>query len=184
MTSISGYSAPGYQTLYDQLLYSLRNPDIVNLASNKTVYVSGYKNNTIFYNATYGLYNNYTAPGEYNITFSAPYDGYLIWYVQRTNAPIFTYGITSNSNSSAFIECPNGCAIYNITPGVAAHGISGFADTPAANTTFYHFIPVLRGNVTFSIENFNNYPISITFSLTYVGDRYSNETQLTTNYSS
>lgn len=183
-TSTPSYGGSNYQASYNQLLSNLKNPDVVQLASAKTVLVPGYQNNTVFYNATYGLYNNYTVSGNYNITFTAPYDGYLILYVQKTNAPIFTYGFYSNSNSSAFIECPNGCATYNVTPGVAAQGISGFSDSPAANTTFYHFIPVLRGNETFSIQNDNNYPISITFSLTYVEDKYSNETPLTTNYSS
>lgn len=176
-------SSYNYQTQYNQLLSTLQNPDIVHLASNKTVTVPSYTNNTAFYNSTYGIYNNYTTDGLYNITINAPYDGYLILYVQKTSAPIFTYGFSSNTNNSDTIYCYDGCPNYTFTSGVLAKGVSGFSDTPAGNTTFYHFIPVLRGQGTFSIDNANNYPISITFSLTYVGDKDSNMTPLTVNYS-
>ena len=153
------------------------------LYSNQTITVPAYTNNTVFYNSTYGTYNNYTLGGNYNITFDAPYDGYLIVYIQQTSAPIFTYGFTYNSNASGVAFCPAGCNVYNLTSGAAIKGISGFAVTPALNSTFYHFIPVLRGNETFSFQNFNPYPITLTFSLTYVGDEYPNATPLTLNYS-
>lgn len=158
-------------------------PYVRNLYSNYTITIPGYTNNTVFYNSTYGLYNNYTSDGEYNITFYAPYDGYLILYVQKTNAPILTYGFDSNSNASSYVYCYGGCQQYNLTSGIVASGISGFSDTPAVNATFYHFVPLLRGNETFIFQNGNEYPISITFSLTYVGDEYSNLTPLTINYS-
>lgn len=179
-TTVPGYN---YQAQYNQLLSSLQNPDIVHLASNKTITVPGYSNNTVFYNSTYGLYNNYTIDGQYNITFKAPYDGYLILYVQKTNAPVETFGISSNSNSSAYIECYGGCKNFTYTSGEIVKGLSGFTDTPADNTTFYHFYPVLRGQENFSFDNGNRYPISITYSLTYIGDNKSNLTPLTINYS-
>lgn len=180
-TTIS--NSNNYQSQYNQLLSSLQNPDIVHLASNKTITVPGYQSNYVFYNYTYGLYNNYTIDGTYNITFKAPYDGYLILYIQHTNAPVLSYGITTNSNSSAYIYCYGGCPSYNYSSGSVEKGISGFTDSPADNATFYHFYPVLRGQENFSFDNGNEYPIQITYSLTYVGDNKSNLTPLTTNYS-
>lgn len=172
-----------YQNQYNQLMSSLQNPYIEHLATNKTIEVSGYSNNTVFYNYTYGLYNNYTIDGTYNISFKAPYDGYLILYVQKTNAPVGTFGISANSNSSAFIECYGGCQNFTYASGEIVKGLAGFTDTPSDNATFYHFYPVLRGQENFSFDNGNRYPISITYSLTYIGDNKSNLTPLTINYS-
>ena len=166
-----------------QIRVNERTPIIKQLYQNYTITVPAYQSNYVFYNSTYNLYNNYTISGLYNISFYAPYDGYLILYVQHTNAPIDTYGISSNSNSSDFIECYGGCPYFNLTGGGVEKGLSGFSDTPADNATFYHFLPVLRGQQNFSFQNDNNYPIQVTFSLTYVGDNNTNLVPLTINYS-
>ncbi len=162
---------------------TIATPYIDNLYQNYTITVPGYQSNLVFYNYSYDTYNNYTISGDYNITFNAPYDGYLVLYIQSTTAPIFTYGFESNSNASQSVYCYGGCPTHYLTSGDVERGISGFADTPAYNSTFYHYVPVLRGINTFKFQNNNNYPIFITFSLTYVGDEYPNLAPLTINHS-
>jgi len=179
-----------YTTLngkYSNLMYNASNPYIKVLYSNQTVTIPKYTESYQFYNSTYNLYNNYTIEGAYNITFTAPYDGYLLLYVNNTSSPIGTYGIEANSNVSSFEyyynDCPNGyCVIQATVSGETQNlkGSAGFLETPDKNQSFWEVIPILRGNIHISLDNLNNFPITMKFSLTYYGDRESNNIQVVT----
>jgi hypothetical protein len=147
------------------------------------------------------IYNNLTIGSYVNQTFSFPNDGYLIIKIESVldaNNPsiyptIGTFGIASYSEEminyytiSSYYQVNALC--FNATTGgystcpVSKPSNNGFSFYPL-NSSATYMIPVSRGNEKISFGNFNQYPISISFKLTYVGLRYSNLTSISTNYS-
>lgn len=171
-----------------QIQNNQRTPIITNIYSDMAITVpSTNESQSIqFYNYTYNLYNNYTTNGGYNLTFNVPYDGYIIVHILNSDAPPGTWSFGANSNASSYEYYTS----YYITPIVInTNGVpplkptAGFSVVPDRNTSFSQIIPVLRGLVKFNFQNTNNYPISVQFSITYVGENYTNLIPLTVNYS-
>ena len=181
---------------YNGILYNLSNPYTKVLYNEKQITVPKYVESYPFYNSEYDLYNNYTVQGTYNMTFSVPNDGYIIIDIQNISAvgynplpAIGTYGIQIFSNSIETYyahEFKNVTCTYSLYYGYScpqSRAIdTGFSTYPL-NYSATYFAPVSRGQVNMSFLNGNNYPISVTFTVTYVGERYSNMTPISENYS-
>ena len=171
-----------------QIKTNQRNPYTKTIYPNMTIIIPAINNSATiaFYNSTYNLYNNYTENGWYNSSFKVPYDGYLILYIHSVDAPAGTWSFSANSNSSGYeYYFFSTYATQTIYPQgyESLKPTAGFDVVPDRNTSFYQIIPILRGNDSFSFQNTNNYPISINFSLVYVGENYSDLTPISINYS-
>ena len=170
-----------------------RTPMVTHPYQNKELIVPALTNSIQFYNSTYNLYNNYTVASSQNYTLNFKYDGYLIINIQnvsdeynnKTQPAVGTFGIQVYSQSLevyysyinsyivpiACVFCRNNNAI-NL----------GWAFYPE-NYSATYLAPVKYGNVTLSFTNTNNYPIKVNFSVTYVGENYTNLIPITSNYS-
>ncbi len=146
------------------------------------------------------LYNNYTVGSYDNLTFSFPNDGYLILKVSavfdannQDIAPVagtFTVGAYPSATDEYYAtgtRIPTDTLCQNATTGgysacpVQKATTTGFGLYPL-NASATYLIPVSRGNEILSLGNFNQYPITMVFNLTYVGIRYSNLTRISENY--
>jgi len=58
---------------------------------------------------------------------------------------------------------------------------AGWESTPNSTISFYQIIPLVRGNNKFTLQNLNNKGAHITFSLTYIADKYSNMSSISVN---
>jgi len=191
----SNYSSLQYN--YTKLQNNIANPYIKQIYVNKNIVIPHYVASCPFYNSQYDLYNNYTISGVYNMSLNLPNDGYIIIRITNvsihdtnTPPPIGTYGIQIYLESlepyySTYIKplvtCTystyTGYSCPNIKPTVTGWGLY------PANYSATYLAPVSRGIVNISLTNGNSYPINMTFSVTYVGERYSNLTQINVNYS-
>ena len=177
------YSLNNISAQYNSLVNKIQNPDIINLASNETFIVPKRTLSIPFYNYTYGYYN-YTVSGNYYLNFTAPYDGYLLLYLNTTSAHNGTYDfqVASNTSRIFFYKVPYHPEIitlpcfYNCPPSYLPYpATSGYTEAP--NTTQALFIiPVMRGKASFEIQNGNPYAIDVIFSLQYVGEPFANYT--------
>ncbi len=173
-----------------------RTPIVTTLYSNDQITLLPLNSSIQFYNSTYGLYNNYTTASFQNFTFNVKYDGYIIINIQNvlqqysSNPPqIGTFGVQVHSQSietyySSIIRVPT--CTYTV-------GYGSYCPNEKAITLGYglypvnysasYLAPVSRGNTTISFSNFNNYPLNLEFSVTYVGENDTNLIPLTENYS-
>ncbi len=187
------------QNLTSQLQNIQKNqktPIIANIYQNKEVVLPPFTNSIEFYNSTYNLYNNYTTPSSQNYTFNVKYNGYLIIKIQNISEqyfnikpPIGSFALQVYSQSlTKYIQ-------YNI-PAPTCSYIQGYGYYCSNNTavdlgwTLYpqnysakYLAPVEYGNVTITLTNTNNYPIQMDFSVTYVGENYTNLMPIILNYS-
>jgi len=186
------------QSNYSSLEYNLSHPYIKQLYNNSVVvphYAASYR----FYNATYGLYNNYTTAGTYNVSFNVPNDGYFIIEINNVTSSLHgniqsplvgTYGVQIYSDDLSTyytrIIKPFVCtfSIYGGTYNcpTSRPTITGWGLYPL-NYSATYLAPVSRGIVNISLTNYNSYPINMAFSVTYIGIKYTNMTPITANYS-
>ncbi len=179
-----------------QIQTNQKTPIVTTIYSNDQITLAPLNSSVQFYNSTYNLYNNYTVVSSQNFTFNEKYDGYLIINIENivdrySNATpaIGTFGVQVYSQSienyySSSIRVP--ICTYTISYGYYCPNQKaialGFGFYPVNYSTTY-FAPVSRGNTTISFTNSNNYPINIQFSITYVGENYTNLIPITENYS-
>jgi hypothetical protein len=173
-----------YKTLnssYLQLKSNLSSP-YVRLEYNGSFTVPGYSQNFVFYNSSYGLYNNYTIPGIYNLTFNLPYFGYLIINLNRFSASSTYEGFCVYSNNTAKYLSPSQVSITPFGSG-PIRAITSDCYAPDLNYSESFIVPVPYGNTTISFEDLSRFSATYNVSITYVGIRYSNMTDITFNYS-
>lgn len=146
-------------------------------------------------------YNNLTTAGSYNETFPLPNDGYLILTIQSVSEEynpniqpeVGTFGVDSYSASILNYTlsgelypikyCQSDNAYETVSECSSDKPITdGFTEYPS-NLSATYLMPVSRGNEKLTFSNYNEYPITIQYTLTYVGFRYSNLTQISANYS-
>ena len=179
------------QSKFSSFKYNLSNPSIKTIYENKTIVIQPRQDNYIFYNSTYNLYNNYSIASDYNLSFTVPNDGYIIIKLNNISEedyphlrPLFgTYGIsvfpisleTYLSYPSVRL-CPAG---YYCAPQKAED--LGWGLYPINSSSTY-MAPVSRGFINITITNYNTYPLNVNFSVIYVGEHYTNMTQININY--
>lgn len=198
-TTVNQYSNSQYQNLSSQLQEiqnNQRTPIVTNIYQNKQITLSSLNSSTQFYNSTYNLYNNYTVASMQNYTLNFKYNGYLIINIQNVSEQyssvkpaVGTFGVQVYSLS---LE-----TYYSyVIPAVTCSYITGYGEYCPNNKAIAlgwglypenysasYLAPVGYGNVTISFTNSNNYPINIDFSVTYVGENYTNLIPITSNYS-
>jgi hypothetical protein len=166
---------------YLQLKSNLSSPYIKSLY-NGSFAVPGYSTNFVFYNSTYGLYNNYTLAGTYNLTFNLPYFGYLIIDLNNFSAHSEYEGFCVYSNSTAKYLSPLHLTIIPFGSG-PTRAVTSDCYAPDLNYSESFIVPVPYGNTTLSFEDLSKFPATYNVSITYVGIRYSNMTDINFNYS-
>ncbi len=178
------------QNSYSSIKANLSSPEIKQLF-NMQVTVPSYLESYPFYNAQYGLYNNYTIAGTYNTSFNVANDGYLIIRLISISSPsgispqTGSYGIQvySQTLDTYYSYALSPCKYY-LSGGLECNKatILGWGLYPVNSSSTY-LAPVSRGLVNISLTNDNKYPITMNLSITYVGTRYSNMTPVSINYS-
>ena len=165
---------------YQQLRSDLTLP-YVKLLYNGSFTVPGYSENYVFYNSTYGLYNNYTLAGIYNLTFNLPYFGYLIINLNNFSASSDYEGFCIYSNSTAKYMSPFHLTV-NPFSSELIKAITSDCYAPDLNYSESFTVPIPYGNTTISFEDLSALPATYSVSITYVGIRYSNITNISFNY--
>jgi hypothetical protein len=166
---------------YLQLKSNLASPYIKSLY-NGSFTVPGYSTNFVFYNSTYGLYNNYTLAGIYNLTFNLPYFGYLIISLNNFSAPSDYEGFCVYPNSTEKYMSPFHLTI-NPFSSEPTRAVTSDCYAPDLNYSESFIVPVPYGNTTISFEDLSEFPATYSISIIYVGIRYSNMTSISFNYS-
>ncbi len=173
-----------YTTLnssYQRLKSNLTSP-YVKLLYNGSFTVPGYSENYVFYNSTYGLYNNYTIAGIYNLTFNLPYFGYLIIDLRNFSLASEYAGFCIYSNSTAKYLSPFHLTI-NPFSSEPVRAVASDCYAPDLNYSESFIVPVPYGNTTISFDDLSVFPATYSVSIIYVGVQYSNMTKISFNYS-
>lgn len=181
--NVSGYETQiiNLQNKNSNLQSNLSHPQVEQLLSDYTAYVPERTGYEIFYNSTYNNYFNYTWDGNYNFTFYAPNDGYVIFHFIKSNIPIGDWAFALNSNVSSYQYGNFTQPLTTSFMNGSVTATAGWQSTPNATTSFYQIMPLVRGNNKFTLQNEDNKSAQITFSLTYVADRYSNMSTISVN---
>jgi hypothetical protein len=170
-----------FQEQYNGVEHNISNPYVKQFYNNRTFSVPGYSYNYVFYNQTNGFYNNYTIAGIYNITLYLPYFGYLIIAINNVSSSAGNVGICIYPNTTSNYMSP--IAISTPTNGFQYRALQTNCFSPNANYGEKFMEAVPYGPVRISFENLNPYPVNFNTSITYVGIRYSQRTNVTFNYS-
>ncbi len=166
---------------YMQLKSNLASP-YTELLYNGSFIVPGYSNNFVFYNSTYGIYNNYTLMGTHNLTFDLPYFGYVIIDLHNFSSASDNAEFCIYSNSTAKYLSPSNLIVAPFS-NEPTKAITSDCYAPDLNYSESFIAPVPYGNTTISFSNLNEFPAVYNVSITYIGIRYSNLTSISFNYS-